>query len=288
MHAALNLVRPRQWPKNLVVFGALFFGGQFLHVDALVRTGVVFVVFCLVSSATYIFNDWRDRGADRQHPLKRDRPIAAGTIDVSAALLLMAALYGAAVAIGLGAGFGPTLWGLLAAYVAINVAYSLGLKHVPVVELFCVASGFVLRFFAGAAAIHVQPSPWIIAAVAMGALLIVCAKRRADIAAGNDPDRVRRSLGGYNLPFLDSVVTGLTSGTLVVYLLFCVSDYAESRYGQRIMLTAIPVAMGLFRFQQIVFVEGRGDAPAELIFRDTFLLLASACVLLMFAAFLYI
>lgn len=287
MMPALELMRPRQWVKNLLVFGALFFGGEIAHVESLARVAVVFVAFCLLSSAVYILNDWRDMEADRKNPAKRKRPLAAGTISVAAALSLMALLGAGVLAIGLVARFGAPLWLLLGVYLAINVAYSAGLKHVSIVELFCVASGFLIRFFAGVVELGVQASPWIISATAMGALLVVCAKRRADIAKGHDSDGLRRSLRSYNLPFLDSVVSGLTSGTLVVYLLFCVSDYAESRYGQRVMLTAIPAALGLLRFQQIVLVEGGGEQPTDLMLRDRFLLLTVICFLLLFAYFLY-
>jgi 4-hydroxybenzoate polyprenyltransferase len=287
MNAMVSLLRPRQWAKNALVFGALFFSGEITRPASVAHVAVVFVVFCLLSSATYIFNDWRDIEADRLNPTKRERPLAAGTVAVAPALVLMLALYAAAVGIGLLAQFSGPLWVLLGAYVAINLGYSLGLKHVAVVELFCVASGFVIRFFAGVVELGVTASPWIVSATAMGALLIVSAKRRADIVNRRDPGEMRRSLLGYNLPFLDSVVTGLTGGTLVVYLLFCVSDYAETRYGQRVMLTAIPVAMGLLRFQQIVFVEGGGEQPTDLLFEDRFLLATLACFALMFAYFLY-
>jgi decaprenyl-phosphate phosphoribosyltransferase len=198
----------------------------------------------------------------------------------------MAALYAATIAIGLLAGLSAHLWWLLAAYVALNIFYSLGIKHVGVLELFFVASGFVIRFFAGVVELGVPASPWIVSAVGMGSLLIVSAKRRAEFA---DPEcrQARPSLLGYNLTFLDSVVTGLWAGTLVVYLLFCVSDYADMRYGKRVMLTAIPVAMGLLRFQQIVMVEKGGEQPVDLLYRDRFLLTTLICFGLIFAYFLY-
>ncbi len=286
MSGFITLIRPQQWAKNLLVFGALFFSGEIAHMAALGRAGIVFLVFCLISSATYIFNDWRDVQADRLNPGKRSRPLAAGTVKTAPALLLMAALYAGAIGFGIFAQFNQPLWLLLAAYIAINAGYSLGLKHVPVLELFCVASGFVIRLLAGAVGLGVTASPWIISATAMGALLVVCAKRRADIANGIDQG-IRRSLRGYNLPFLDSVVTSLAGGTLVVYLLFCVSDYAEKRYGDRVLFSAVFVAMGLLRFQQIVFVEGGGEQPTELLFRDGFLLATLGCFVLLFAWFLY-
>jgi decaprenyl-phosphate phosphoribosyltransferase len=286
MISALVLMRPQHWPKNLLVFGGLFFSGEIGHAGWFGRVAIVAVMFCLLSSATYIFNDWRDMGVDRLNPTKRHRPLAAGAIGVGAALALMAALYAATIMIGLLAGLSAQLWWLLAGYVALNIGYSLGIKHVTVLELFFVASGFVIRFFAGVVELGITASPWIVSTVGMGSLLIVSAKRRAEFA---DPlyHQSRPSLLGYNLTFLDSVVTGLWAGTLVVYLLFCVSDYADMRYGKRVMLTAIPVAMGLLRFQQIVLVEGGGEQPVDLLYRDRFLLTTLTCFGLIFAYFLY-
>jgi decaprenyl-phosphate phosphoribosyltransferase len=285
MKAALVLLRPQHWPKNLLVFGGLFFSGEIGHASLLERVAIIFVMFCLLSSATYIFNDWRDIDVDRLNPRKRQRPLAEGAITVRAALALMAVLYAAAVAIGLFAGVGASLWWLLAAYVAMNVGYSLGIKHITVLELFFVAGGFVIRFFAGVLELGITASPWIVSAIGMGSLLIVSAKRRAEFA--DQGHRARPALHRYNLAFLDSVVTGLWAGTLVVYLLFCVSDYADMRYGKRVMFTAIPVAIGLLRFQQIVLVEGGGEQPVDLLYRDLFLLTTLTCFGLIFGYFLY-
>jgi decaprenyl-phosphate phosphoribosyltransferase len=286
MMAALVLMRPQHWPKNLLVFGGLFFSGEIGHAGWVGRVAVIAGMFCLLSSATYIFNDWRDVEVDRFNPTKRHRPLAAGAIGVGAALTLMAALYAATIMIGLLAGQSAHLWWLLAAYVALNIGYSLGIKHVTVLELFFVASGFVIRFFAGVVELGITASPWIVSAVGMGSLLIVSAKRRAEFA---EPlyRQSRPSLLGYNLNFLDSAVTGLWAGTLVVYLLFCVSDYADLRYGKRVMLTAIPVAMGLLRFLQIVLVKGGGEQPVDLLYRDRFLLATLICFGLIFTYFLY-
>ncbi|MGA2289154.1 UbiA prenyltransferase family protein [Bradyrhizobium sp.] len=286
MKAALVLMRPQHWPKNLLVFGGLFFSGEIGRSGTLGRVAIILVMFCLLSSATYAFNDWRDIDVDRLNPGKRQRPLAAGAISIGAALALMAALYAATTAIGLLAGLSAPIWWLLAAYAALNIGYSLGIKHIAVLELFIVAAGFVIRFFAGVVELGITASPWIVSAIGMGSLLIVSAKRRAEFA-DLQHRQSRPSLIGYNLAFLDSVVTSLCAGTLVVYLLFCVSDYADTRYGKGVMLTAIPVAMGLLRFLQIVLVEGGGEQPVDLLYRDRFLLTTLTCFGLFFAYFLY-
>ena len=186
MIALIQLLRIRQWVKNGFVLAPMFFSSEMFHSTAVLRGLAAFVVFCLLSSAVYIFNDWRDLESDRAHLKKRSRPLAAGTVSVPTALSLVAALIAGAgiltILLDLPKGFSVTL----AIYVAINVSYSLGLKQVPLLELFLVASGFMLRLLAGAYALQVQLSPWITIATATLALLVTVGKRRGDIAQQND------------------------------------------------------------------------------------------------------
>src|SRR5262245_8418762 len=171
-----------------------------------------------MSSAVYIFNDWRDMGADRQHAKKARRPLPSGRVPVPVALAVMAALVVIAVATiyltHLPKGFAVAT----AAYLAINLGYSLGIKHLSVVELFFVASGFVIRLIGGAYAVQIELSPWITIATGMLALLMATGKRRGDIAQDNEVSSQRKSLDNYTLGFLDSTLTALTGGTIVVYL----------------------------------------------------------------------
>ena len=165
------------------------------------------------------------------------------------------------------------------------MAYSLGAKHVPVLELFFVASGFVIRLIAGALALQIELSPWIIIATAMLALLMATGKRRGDIAQKNDELTQRRSLAGYTREFLDAVLTALTGGTIVVYILFCVSEYAVMRFGGGVLVTSVPVALGLLRYLQLVMVYERGDLPTDLVLSDRGML---AILALFGAAFTYL
>ena len=283
----IALLRVRQWVKNGFVFAPLFFGSEIGHATAIGRTASAFVVFCLVSSAVYIFNDWRDIAADRQHPKKALRPLASGQVTVPMALTLMVALLAAAAATivftPLPAGFAIPV----AIYLAINVAYSLGIKHVAVIELFFVASGFLIRLVAGANAAQVHMSPWIIIATAMLALLMAIGKRRGDLAQELDPARHRKSLNGYNLGFLNAALAAFTGGTIVVYLLFCVSDYAIQRFGANVLITAVPVSVGLLRYLQLIMVYGRGESPTDLVLTDTGLLAMLAIFGVTFAALIY-
>tara|TARA_B100001105_G_scaffold130545_1_gene104534 strand:+ start:187 stop:750 length:564 start_codon:yes stop_codon:yes gene_type:complete len=153
-------------------------------------------------------------------------------------------------------------------YALINLVYSTGLKHIPVLELILVSSGFVLRLVGGGEALSIGLSPWIIAATASLSLLITVAKRRSDLVQGSDPEEQRASLIGYNVEFLNALLSILVSVTIVVYVIFSISDYATERHGQFIIFSSIPVLIGMFRFLQLAIVFERGDFPTELITRD--------------------
>lgn len=283
--AVLELLRVRQWVKNGFVLAPLFFSSQIANFGAITRAASAFIVFCLVASAVYIFNDWRDIESDRQHPKKVSRPLPSGRVRDPLALTIMAALIAAAVAIiyltHLPKDFAITI----VVYLAINLSYSLGIKHVSIVELFFVASGFVIRLIGGALAIPVELSPWIIIATGMLALLMAVGKRRGDVAQVNDTSQTRKSLAGYNLTFLDSMLTALTGGTIVVYLLFCVSDYAVMRFGADVLITSVLVALGLMRYLQLIMVHGQGESPTDLVLSDRGLL---AILTVFGAAFAYL
>jgi decaprenyl-phosphate phosphoribosyltransferase len=285
--AILELLRIRQWVKNGFVLAPLFFSSEIVNLGPLMRAVSAFAVFCVVSSAVYIFNDWRDMEADRQHAKKASRPLASGRVPVSIALAVMATLIVVAVAIiyltNLPKGFSITI----ASYLAINLAFSMGIKHVSVLELFFVASGFVLRLIGGAYAAQIELSPWIIIATGMLALLMVTGKRRADVAQENDASQRRRSLACYNLKFLDSTLSALTGGTIVVYLLFCVSDYAVARFGANILLTSVPVMIGLLRFLQLILVREQGESPTDLVLSDRGMLAILAVFGIVFAYLIY-
>lgn len=282
-----RLLRLRQWIKNGFVLAPLFFGVELLNRQALSHAAAAFAIFCLVSSAIYIFNDWRDVEADRAHVEKRHRPLASGAVSPAAAAVLFAVVVGLACGIGAVADLPRGFYGTLAVYVAINLAYSLGLKQVSLLELFLVASGFVLRVIAGGYATKIQLSPWILIATAMVALLLTVGKRRGDIAGKNDVAHGRRSLAQYNVAYLDLVLAALTGGTLVVYLLYCVSDSAVERFGASVLLTSLPVAMGLLRYLQLVLVMNKGAAPTDLVVQDPGLVGIVAIFIAMFGVLIY-
>lgn len=285
--AMARLLRLRQWVKNGFVLAPLFFGVELLNRQALSHAAAAFAIFCLVSSAIYIFNDWRDIEADRAHVEKRRRPLASGAVSLGGAAALFAGLVGIAAVIGALAGLPTGFYATLGVYVLVNVAYSLGLKQVSLLELFLVASGFVLRVIAGGYATKIQLSPWILIATAMVALLLTVGKRRGDIAEKNDVAHSRRSLSQYNVAYLDLVLAALTGGTLVVYLLYCVSDSAVQRFGPSVLLTSLPVGMGLLRYLQLVLVKNKGAAPTDLVVQDPGLITIVAIFIAMFGILIY-
>jgi decaprenyl-phosphate phosphoribosyltransferase len=286
--ALFELLRTRQWVKNGFVFAPLFFGAGLLRMGAVLHALTTFVAFCLISSATYIFNDWCDIEADRAHANKNIRPLASGRVSVPVALSTMAVLVAGAVGVTLTADQSQMVLMILSAYVVISLSYSLGLKQVTVLELLLVSSGFVLRLLAGGFAVNIELSPWIIIATGTIALVLTVGKRRGDIARENDVLIKRKSLAGYNLGYLDALLAALTGTTLVVYLLFSVSDYATARYGRGILVTAIPVAIGLMRYLQVVMVYGDGDAPTDLLLKDKGLITVVLVFIAMFGALVYI
>ena len=182
---------------------------------------------------------------------------------------MLVVLLSIAAAILAFAGLGKTFLGFFLIYIALNCGYSFGLKHVALLELFIIASGYVLRIMAGCAAIHETASPWIIAATGMAALLIVTGKRRAEIAENKDPERQRQSLKEYNLTFLDSVITMMAATTVMTYLLFTMSDYALARYhAPYFNSTAIFVLYGVLRYMQLIKVMSGAADPTTLVLSD--------------------
>ena len=288
MLPALELMRPRQWVKNGFVMAPLFFGAGMLHSRPLLMALAAFAAYCLVSSAIYIFNDWRDIEADRVHLKKNRRPLPSGRISVPAALALLTLLIMAAAAILFLTQMPRQAYLVIGIYIIINLAYSLGLKHVSLVELFLVASGFVLRLLTGGVALDIELSPWIVLATGSVALLLTAGKRRGDMAKENDVTNRRKSLNGYTIEYLNIMLSALTGSTLVIYLLFCVSDYATQRYGGAVIMTAVPVAFGLLRYLQLVIVKNDGDSPTDLVTRDIGMISSILVFVAMFVALIYV
>jgi len=281
----VRLLRPKQWIKNAFVMAPLFFTPEKTSADNIVAVMVGFTAFCMVASAVYCLNDFRDREADRNHPEKCTRPLASGAVSPAAAFIVMTGLLAAGA--GLAIWYVPVVLPVLAAYFAINIAYSLYLKSIAVIDVLVVAFGFVLRVQAGAMLIGVEPSAWILIVTGLLALFIALAKRRDDIVRDMDSDH-RKSLDGYSLRFLDGSIMAVLSTLLVSYLIFTTDQAVMARLGSdKLYFTGPFVIAGLLRYLQLTVVYERSGSPTDLIYKDKGLLLSAAGWLLTFGFILY-
>ena len=274
--ALLRAVRPQQWIKNGLVFLPFVFSeGQEVawsldHLGPvpglIVRLLVVFAAFCALSGAIYLVNDLTDRKADRQHPVKRHRPIASGKVGVPTAVAVIMAL----AAAGLAGMFlvDLVLGGIGVLYLAISVSYSLGIKRVVLADVLVVASGYVIRTAAGAVAIEVTPSPWLYATTAAGALFIVLGRRYAEVRLAGDGAADQRSvLSKYAGPFISQLLAMSATAAWLSYTLYTVE--ADNLPQNNTMMLTIPlVTLGLFRYLYLLNTSEEAEAPEQLIIHD--------------------
>jgi decaprenyl-phosphate phosphoribosyltransferase len=285
--AAVALMRPKQWVKNGFVLVPIFFSG---HVDLPLALFALVAAasFCLLSSAIYIFNDLCDLEDDKLHEKKRFRPLPSGRIAVPVAVALGIGLALASVTVPILAGVPLRFFFIAGLFAACNLAYSLGMKHIPILELFILSSGYVLRLIAGSTIIGESPSSWIVVCTGLVSIMLAVGKRRGDVANALDQSGRRRSLQHYSLPYLDQLTTLLAAATFVTYLLFCISDYALDRFGADVTITSIFVLFGIFRFLQIVTVEAGGDSPTDIVVGDGPLRTSIGMWLLTFFVIIYL
>ncbi|GJQ53083.1 MAG: decaprenyl-phosphate phosphoribosyltransferase [Anaerolineaceae bacterium] len=267
LKALLKTMRLRQWTKNGFVFFALIFDKQLFLRESFLRTLAGFFLFCLISSAVYLFNDISDMEADRKHPEKKHRPIASGELSVSAAWGAAFAL--ALISLSLGYLLAPLFSVYLAAYLIINIIYSRWLKHVPILDVLFVSAGFVLRVGAGVTLITVERfSPWLYVITTLFSLYLGFGKRRAEISlleqgAGSH----RKVLDGYTLPLLDQFITIVSGMTIVTYALY--TFFAENLPANHSMMLTIPfVVYGIFRYLQLIQTGHAAGAPDEVALKD--------------------
>ena len=262
-------MRPAQWLKNGVVFAGLVFGGKLLEPAAVMSALLAAIWFCLLSSGFYFVNDVRDRHADRLHPDKRLRPVAAGAISPAAGLALGAGLIAAAL-LG-GATSGLAFLSIAVSYGALMVAYNLGLKHVVILDVFAIAVGFVLRAVGGAIAVDVSISPWLLVCTMLLALLLGFGKRRHELLTLDAGPQHRANLETYGERFLDQAVAVSATGALLSYAVYSVDG--QSPASSHRMLVTIPiVAYGVFRYLYLIYGRGQGGAPETLLLTDRSLL----------------
>jgi 4-hydroxybenzoate polyprenyltransferase len=267
--AALAALRPRQWTKNALVFAGIVFAARIGVWEKWVQALVAFAAYCAASGAAYLLNDLRDVDLDRRHPVKRFRPIARGELPERAAMSLALGLVAGAVVLATLLG----VWSLvlLLAFFALQAAYSLGLKHLVLLDVAAIAGLFVIRAAAGAVAVHVHISPWLLVCTALLALFLALAKRRAEIqlvAAAETPGRP--VLAGYSRALVDRLVVALAVAAVLAYV-----AYTLTAGNSRWMALTIPfVAFGIGRYVWLVRGRGAGEEPEEVLLRDVPLLAA--------------
>ncbi len=279
---AVRVMRPKHWVKNVFVLAALVFARKLGDPAAVLRALGAFACFCALSSAAYAINDIVDREADRLHPTKRRRPVASSELSAGAASVLsvVLAVAGLAGAVALGAPFAA----VAAAYLVMNLAYSLVLKKVVILDVMLVAAGFVLRAWAGAVALGVDMSHWLALCTGLLALFLGFVKRRQEIEALEGATGQRPILREYSLPFLDQMIAVVTASTVLAYSLYAFSPEVAERVGTRHLGLTIPfVLFGIFRYLYLVHRRGEGENPTLLVLSDRPLL---ANVLLWAAAVL--
>ena len=265
----LRAMRPRQWLKNAVIFAALVFDRQLTlaHFPDVLRTLAGFLIFCLLSGVVYLVNDIADVEADRQHPEKRYRPIASGELPLPLARAAATAFL--VVLFPLSYLLSPSFALVALGYLLLNLAYSQWIKHIPLLDVFSIAAGFVLRVVAGVTLIVVARfSPWLYVVTTLGALYIGFGKRRSELAmlAGNN-NNTRRVLDGYTIPLLDQFIAILSATTIIAYSLYTFS--APNLPDNHAMMLTIPfVLYGVFRYLYLIQVTHRAGAPEDVLLSD--------------------
>jgi len=274
--AYLELARPSHWVKNVFVLAGVVFGHAWDDSNLLAAAFITTFAFCLASSAVYAFNDSLDAEQDRDHPDKRDRPVARGAVSTREAYAVGGVL--AIASLAAATWVGVTAAGIVAAYLALNIAYTLGLKRVPVVDVFVIAAGFMLRLLAGTSGIGVEPSQWLLACGFLLTLFLGFAKRRAELARLADEAAQHRAvLDAYSTGFLDKAILVCVVGMVVTYAAYTVSPDTASLHGTRHLIVTLPwVLLGTFRYLFRLHFRGGGGDPAEEVIRDPVLAAAGA------------
>ncbi|MGX5668983.1 decaprenyl-phosphate phosphoribosyltransferase [Rhizobium daejeonense] len=257
------LMRPRQWIKNSFVLGPLIFSGEFLQSEAVLSALAAVVLFCIASSATYIINDIHDIERDKLHPKKSlSRPLAAGTVTVPQALMLLVVFY---VILGVSWFYAPMVISVIALYSVINLLYTFVLKHQPVVDIFTIAIGFVLRVYAGAMALTVPVSSWMFVTTLCLALYLAAVKRRQELSRNGA--ETRKVLEKYSIPLIDRYAEMSSVGALLFYSMFVMSAKPD------LVITVPLVLFGLFRYWYVVEVLESGESPTDALLEDWQLML---------------
>jgi 4-hydroxybenzoate polyprenyltransferase len=286
-YALAKSLRPHQWIKNVLVFGGLVFSHSLFQLGPVLLTVQAFLLFCFAASSVYLLNDLNDLEEDRLHPKKKLRPLAAGIISenvvrMSMIFLASLSLYGSYL---ISTAFGC----IIAGYLVMNVAYSLRLKHVVIVDVMIIAFGFVLRAVAGAVAIGVEPSPWLVLCTMTLALLVGFGKRRNELSVlKGEAANHRACLDGYSPQFLDLMMTISGAAAFITYTLYTMAEETAARFGSHALVITTPfVIYGIFRYLFLIHQKSEGGDPSKLFATDKPMLFNGALWLVMCAFCVY-
>lgn len=280
--ALIQLLRPAHWVKNLFLFIPLFLSGQLFNWAKFPPLILGFIAVSLIASSVYIINDYRDIAADRLHPEKKKRPLAAGTVTTSQAFTLLAFCLVAGFTI---AWFvNKSFFGVLFLYFAMNLGYSLGLKNISILDILIVAFGFSLRVKMGGIIAQLPITEWLNIMIFLLALFIAIGKRYDDLYIGHDAGiQLRKSIKGYSIELLNIYLAMVSGVIIVAYILYTISPGIQERFGtHRLYYTTLFVIAGLLRYLQIVYVQKASGSPTKILYRDTFL---QICILLWIISF---
>ena len=283
------LLRPKDWAKNLFLFIPSFFAGNIQDLSRIGFLALGVVAFSFLASCIYIINDYRDIEDDRKHPVKQKRPLASGRVKKSTAIAMSFILFIAAITMGYYLDNTLQLLFVMGLYFLVNFSYSMGLKNIAILDILMLASGFVLRVKAGAIIAQVDTSEWLMIMTYLLALFLAIAKRRDDMLLKMTTGTImRKSISGYNLDFLNTLL-GLFSAIIIVsYIMYTVSDLTILRLGtHRLYYTSVFVMAGLMRYLQITFVAGKSGSPTDILYKDRFIQLTLVLWILSFYFILY-
>ncbi|MFA5233747.1 MAG: UbiA prenyltransferase family protein [Sulfurimonas sp.] len=270
MKEVLKLFRVHQYIKNLFIFMPLLFSFSYTNLDDNLNTLIAFILFCLLASSIYIFNDLMDVNEDRAHPKKKFRPLASEKVSTNSAKALISLLSISSLSISLI--ISVELFAVMLIYFLLNISYSLKLKHIAILDIFIIATGFVLRLFAGSAVTGISLSMWIILMTFLLAIFLALAKRRDDVLLSLEGQETRKNIDGYNLEFVNAAMVLMAGVVIVSYIQYTISPEVIDRLDtEYLYITSFFVILGIFRYMQITFVEQDSGSPTKVVIRDRFL-----------------
>lgn len=276
MKKYLKLLRVEQWVKNTFVFLPIFFSGHFISPDFLVKSIFAFIIFSLTASSIYILNDYLDIEADRKHPKKCKRPLASGEISKHEAKIIFGGLIGICfilIVLGqeyLNKNLSKFIF-IIGSYFVLNIAYTLKLKHIAIIDITIIAIGFVLRVFAGGYSTGLMISQWAILLTFILALVLAIGKRRGELINSQITGKTRKALDGYNIQFADIALAISCSLAIIFYIMFTLSPEVQNRFNEKIFYTSFFVGFSFLRYLQQTLVYNKTESPTKIVYKDRYI-----------------